>query len=221
VTGGDSVMDVFEAKRGRADELRRIFRDTLRRECSVPVHHVTGNHDIFGWDRGKSGTSGTEADWGKRFACDLFGVPRTWHSFDHGAWRFVCLDSVQPKGDGYVGYLDEEQFDWLQNEYHTRLGACYQHASALDAIRPEFERHAACHPDERGHAGAEHERCESDTLVVGTGRGQPPGQIAFRFGVRLAVVCPRADGERLGGWLGSRGHNGNYIGSCDDPPAPR
>ena len=113
VTGGDSVMDVFEAKRGRADELRRIFRDTLRRECSVPVHHVTGNHDIFGWNRGKSGTSGTEADWGKRFACDLFGVPRTWHSFDHGAWRFVCLDSVQPKGDGYTAFLDDEQFDWL------------------------------------------------------------------------------------------------------------
>ena len=113
VTGGDSVMDVFEAKRGRADELRRIFRDTLRRECSVPVHHVTGNHDIFGWNRGKSGTSGTEADWGKRFACDLFGVPRTWHSFDHGAWRFVCLDSVQPKDDGYTACLDDEQFDWL------------------------------------------------------------------------------------------------------------
>ena len=113
VTGGDSVMDVFEAKRGRADELRRIFRDTLRRECSVPVHHVTGNHDIFGWNRGKSGTVGTEADWGKRFACDLFGVPRTWHTFDHGAWRFVCLDSVQPKGDGYTAFLDDEQFDWL------------------------------------------------------------------------------------------------------------
>jgi len=113
VTGGDSVMDVFEAKRGRADELRRLFRDTLRRECSVPVHHVTGNHDIFGWNRGKSGTGGTEADWGKRFACDLFGVPRTWHTFDHGAWRFVCLDSVQPKGDGYTAFLDDEQFDWL------------------------------------------------------------------------------------------------------------
>ena len=64
---------------------------------------------------------------------------------------------------------------------------------------PVFERHAACYPDERGHAGAKQERDESDTLVVGTGRGQPPGQIAFRFRVRLAVVCPRADGERLGG----------------------
>ncbi|MFM9097842.1 MAG: metallophosphoesterase family protein [Phycisphaerales bacterium] len=113
ITGGDSVMDVFEAKRGRADELRTLFRQTLARECSVPLQHVTGNHDIFGWQRARSGTSGTEADWGKKFACDLFGVPRTFHSFDRGAWRFVCLDSVQPKGDGYTAYLDDEQFDWL------------------------------------------------------------------------------------------------------------
>jgi 3',5'-cyclic AMP phosphodiesterase CpdA len=113
VTGGDSVMDVFEAKRGRADQLRTLFRDTLARECSVPVRHVTGNHDIFGWQRARSGTTGQEADWGKKFACDLFGVPRTFHSFDRGAWRFVCLDSVQPKGDGYTAYLDDEQFDWL------------------------------------------------------------------------------------------------------------
>jgi hypothetical protein len=114
VTGGDSVMDVFEAKRGRAEELRKLFQGTLKRECGVPIRHTTGNHDILGWNKKKSESTGTEADWGKRFACDLFGEARTWHTFDHGAWRFICLDSVQPNGDGYVGYLDEEQFDWLQ-----------------------------------------------------------------------------------------------------------
>lgn len=114
ITGGDSVMDVFGATRDRADRLRRIFQDTLRRECSVPVHHVTGNHDIFGWNRKASGTTGEEADWGRKFACGMFGVPRTWHSFDHGAWRFICLDSVQPKGDAYTAYLDDEQHEWLR-----------------------------------------------------------------------------------------------------------
>ncbi|MFM1936558.1 MAG: hypothetical protein RI990_1517, partial [Planctomycetota bacterium] len=89
ITGGDSVMDVFEAKRDRADLLRRTFQDTLRRECSVPVMHVTGNHDIFGWNRSRSGTDGTEPDWGRRYACDLFGINRTYYSFDRGGWRFV------------------------------------------------------------------------------------------------------------------------------------
>jgi 3',5'-cyclic-AMP phosphodiesterase len=113
ITGGDGVMDAFATKHGRSEELRKLFQATLKRECSAPVHHVTGNHDIFGWNRKASESAGTEADWGKRFACDLYGNARTWYSFDHGAWRFICLDSVQPKGDAYTAYLDEEQFEWL------------------------------------------------------------------------------------------------------------
>ena len=114
ITGGDAVMDVFEAKRARAEQLRAIFQGTLKRECGVPVHHVTGNHDILGWNRKKSESTGTEADWGKRFACDLFGVARNYYTFDHGPWRFICLDSVQPKGDRYTAYLDDAQYEWLQ-----------------------------------------------------------------------------------------------------------
>lgn len=114
VTGGDAVMDVFEAKRDRAETLRGCFQGTLKRECGTPVKHTTGNHDILGWNKKKGGYDGTEADWGKRFACDLYGEERTYHTFDQGGWRFICLDSVQPAGDGYVGYLDEAQWDWLQ-----------------------------------------------------------------------------------------------------------
>ncbi len=114
VTGGDSVMDVFEAKRGRADELRKLLLGTLRRECSVPVRHAVGNHDILGWNKARSGMTGGEADWGKRFACEMFGIERTYHSFDAGGWRIVCVDGVQPRGDGYVAYLDDEQWAWLQ-----------------------------------------------------------------------------------------------------------
>lgn len=113
ITGGDAVMDVFEAKRSRAEQLRGIFQGTLKRECSVPVHHVTGNHDILGWNRKKSESTGTEADWGKRFACDLFGISRNYYTFDHGPWRFICLDSVQPKDDRYTAYLDDAQMEWL------------------------------------------------------------------------------------------------------------
>jgi 3',5'-cyclic AMP phosphodiesterase CpdA len=114
VTGGDSVMDVFEAKRGRAEELRKLLLGTLRRECSVPLQHTVGNHDILGWNKRRSGMDGSESDWGKKFACEMFGNARTWHTFDRGGWRFVCLDSVQPKGDGYVAYLDDEQYEWLK-----------------------------------------------------------------------------------------------------------
>ncbi|MFO0963651.1 MAG: metallophosphoesterase [Phycisphaerales bacterium] len=115
LTGGDGVMDVFEAKRGRADQLRALLQATFKRECGVPLHHTVGNHDIYGWNKKKSGAAGTESDWGKKFACELYGQPRTYQTFDRGGWRFICLDSVQPKGDGYVGYLDDEQHEWLKS----------------------------------------------------------------------------------------------------------
>jgi len=115
ITGGDCVMDVFEAKRDRAEALRRIFEGTLKRECGIPLKHTVGNHDIYGWNKKKSGATGSEADWGKKFACDMFGEPRTYHTFDQGGWRFICLDSVQPQGEGYTAYLDEEQHAWLKS----------------------------------------------------------------------------------------------------------
>ena len=114
LTGGDNVMDVFEAKQGRATELAQAFRATWKQHCSLPVEHTLGNHDIFGWNKPKSGTSGSEADWGKKFACDLYGFPRTYRSFDRGGWRFLVLDSVQSKGDGYVAFIDPEQLAWLE-----------------------------------------------------------------------------------------------------------
>ena len=80
----------------------------------VPLRHAVGNHDILGWNKRRSGMDGSESDWGKKFACEMFGTARTWHSFDRGGWRFVCLDSVQPKGEGYVAYLDDEQYEWLK-----------------------------------------------------------------------------------------------------------
>lgn len=115
VTGGDNVMDVFEQKEGRARELARLFRETWKAHCSLPVEHAIGNHDIYGWNREKSGTSGSEADWGKKYALDLFGLAAPYRRFDRGGWRFIILDSVQPKEPGgYVAYCDDAQLDWLR-----------------------------------------------------------------------------------------------------------
>jgi len=110
--GGDVVMDVMDNGRARADELRTCCIEGFR-DCRIPVRHCIGNHDIFGWNRTKSGTSGEEADWGKRWAMDLFGLERPHYSFDHGAWHFVVLDGVQPNGAGYLARLDDEQLEWL------------------------------------------------------------------------------------------------------------
>ena len=116
VTGGDLIMDSFEKDSSRTklqwDLWTRVFRD----ECSLPVHHTLGNHDIWGWNKSKSGTTGTETLWGKKWALDELGLAREFYAVDAGTWRVVILDSVQPNGEGYIGRLDEAQKDWLTGE---------------------------------------------------------------------------------------------------------
>lgn len=115
MTGGDNVMDVFDAKEGRAFQLAKLLRKTWSENCGLPVEHCLGNHDIFGWNKKKSGTTGNEANWGKLYATQTLQIPAPFRSFDRLGWRFLVLDSVQPKDDGYVAFCDDAQWNWLRN----------------------------------------------------------------------------------------------------------
>jgi predicted phosphodiesterase len=115
VTGGDAVMDVFEAKEGRARQLAKLYKEVWAGNCGLPTEHCIGNHDIYGWNKKNSGTSGTEADWGKKFAMELFGITMPYRFFDRAGWRFLVLDSVQPKDQGYVAFCEDAQWEWLRS----------------------------------------------------------------------------------------------------------
>lgn len=119
VTGGDLIMDAFEQPADRTRALWDLWVRTLRDECPVPVEHCLGNHDIWGWNRRRSGTSGDEARWGKRWAVDALGLPGPYRSFDRAGWHFVILDSTHPDpndADGYIAQLDPEQHAWLESD---------------------------------------------------------------------------------------------------------
>lgn len=118
LTGGDLVMDVFEQNQTRSQQLWDLFTRTLADECKIPVRHCLGNHDIWGWDKKKSGTTGAEPGWGKRWAVDLLGLPGPYYAFDVGGWKFIVLDSVQPTDPegGYYGGIDRAQLDWLKDQ---------------------------------------------------------------------------------------------------------
>ncbi|CAG0953310.1 partial 3',5'-cyclic adenosine monophosphate phosphodiesterase CpdA, partial [Anaerolineae bacterium] len=90
----------------------RVRRD----ECGFQVESALGNHDVWGWNRKKARTTGEEARYGKKWACEMFGLERPYRSFDRAGWHFVILDSVYPDGDGYTGRLDDEQFAWLESD---------------------------------------------------------------------------------------------------------
>jgi 3',5'-cyclic AMP phosphodiesterase CpdA len=120
LTGGDGVMDVFDAGAERAKVQADLWRRVWRAENSLPVEHCIGNHDVWGWGNKGKGTAGDEPGWGKQWALDLYGLSRRYRSFDKAGWHFVVLDSVFPnpadKDSPYKARLDDEQFDWLERD---------------------------------------------------------------------------------------------------------
>ena len=114
ITGGDLIMDGFAATERRTKLQWDLWRGAWRDGWSGELMHCLGNHDIWGWDRKSSETTGDEPLWGKKWACDLLELPSRFYSFDRGGWHFVVLDSTHPHGEkGYTARLDEEQWEWL------------------------------------------------------------------------------------------------------------
>lgn len=122
ITGGDLIMDAFDQDAVRTKLQWDLFTRVMKDENGVPVHHTLGNHDIWGWNKDKSKTSGSEAGWGKKWALDLLGMERAYYAMDAGMWRVIVLDSVQPHPDGYVGGVDEAQLAWLDGELGSSKG---------------------------------------------------------------------------------------------------
>jgi 3',5'-cyclic AMP phosphodiesterase CpdA len=123
LTGGDLIMDAFGQTRQRTAEQWDLYTSTLRDHTNLPIHHCLGNHDIWGWNKAKSNATGDEPAFGKRWATDLLQLPAPHYAFRlNPRWKCIVLDSVQPdpRGNnqnfGYVGGLDDQQFDWLKSQ---------------------------------------------------------------------------------------------------------
>lgn len=117
LTGGDAVMDATQDDPARATIQANLWRSVWRAECSLPVEHCIGNHDVVWNPNRKARTApGRELLGGKEFALDLLGLDRRYRSFDHAGWHFIVLDSVYPHNNDYIGRLDDEQFAWLADD---------------------------------------------------------------------------------------------------------
>jgi len=113
--GGDSIMDSLGTDRARTALQWKLWRNILAQECSLPVEHCIGNHDVWGWNRKKSGATGVEPLYGKKWAMEAFGLSSRFRSFDRAGWHFIFLDSTHPHEETvYTARLDEEQFEWLE-----------------------------------------------------------------------------------------------------------
>lgn len=120
LSGGDHVMDAVRQTRDRTKAQWDIWAQAIKSDNSIPIRSCIGNHDIWGWEKDKSGATGQERDYGKNWAVEALGIPRRYYSFTQGGWKFLALDGVQPSGperDGsHSAYIDDEQLDWLKAE---------------------------------------------------------------------------------------------------------
>lgn len=113
---GDSIMDSMDADEARTKLQWDLWQKCLKDGPRLPIEHCLGNHDIWGINKKKSKTNGDEAKYGKKWACEIFGVDKPYRRFDRAGWSFIVLDSVMPLEDKYDGKLDAEQMEWLQGE---------------------------------------------------------------------------------------------------------
>lgn len=115
--GGDAIMDALAQTEARTRTQFDLWKKIVADHCGLPIEHCIGNHDVWGWSKTKSGTTGDEPRWGKAWALEAWGLERPYRSFDRADWHFVVLDSIQPReGGGYFAGLDDEQFDWLADD---------------------------------------------------------------------------------------------------------
>ena len=115
--GGDIIFSSFEKTRERSQQQWDLYLQSMRAHNKLPVYHCLGNHDIWGWNKKESQTTGNEQGWGKAWATDLLGMSAPYYAFTARNIRFIILDTVQPRGETfYEGGLGNAQFEWLQSE---------------------------------------------------------------------------------------------------------
>ena len=117
IAGGDQIMDALAKPRDRVKTQFDLWNAIVKQECSKEILHVIGNHYIWGWaDKEKSQTTGDEPEYGKSWALDAFKLDKRYYSVDRNGWHIVVLDSTQFDGGAYVAQIDDEQFEWLEND---------------------------------------------------------------------------------------------------------
>ena len=116
LNGGDIVFDMNKENLDTITNQWKLWHATIKSECSLPMHYILGNHDIW-WNENDKG----QALYGKQFAIEQLQLSSPFYSFTKNGWKFILLDSVHLDIDNtwYIGKLGDVQFAWLENELNT------------------------------------------------------------------------------------------------------
>jgi 3',5'-cyclic-AMP phosphodiesterase len=115
INGGDAIMDAMAADKMQTQKQWDVWNKIMAEENRLPVYHVIGNHDAWGWQV-KDESIKTDPLYDKGWAVKQHNMPGRYYSFHKKGWKFIVLDSAQQNGGGYIARLDEAQIAWLEAE---------------------------------------------------------------------------------------------------------
>ena len=115
IQGGDHVMDMTSVPRTRSLMLLDEYQKTEHALDGIPIHHVIGNHDVFGRSP-DSGVEPTDPLYGKKAFEQRFNT-RVYRSFDRSGYHFILLDSIQITSQrDFDSFIDPDQIAWLKKD---------------------------------------------------------------------------------------------------------
>ncbi len=113
--GGDAIMSALGADKDSTRAQWEIWHKIMNENLELPMIHCIGNHDVWGWQRSRAGTTGDEPLYGKAWVKEELELESGFYSFDKAGWHFTVLDSVRERGGGaYQPLLEEDQIEWLK-----------------------------------------------------------------------------------------------------------
>jgi Icc protein len=113
IQGGDHAMDLNAVPRDRSVMLLNLYQKTEQALDGIPIHHVIGNHDVFGRDPA-SNVAITDPLYGKKAFEQRFNT-KTYRSFNQAGYHFILLDSIHvtPERE-FTAIIDPDQLAWLK-----------------------------------------------------------------------------------------------------------
>lgn len=113
ITGGDNIRDATQSNESLADSLYNLYLSQIKR-FKMPVYTGIGNHESFGINNPK--ISAGNPVYGKKMFESKIG--NRYYTFSHKGWKFFMIDGIKntDSGQRYIGYMDNEQIEWLKNE---------------------------------------------------------------------------------------------------------
>ena len=112
IQGGDHCFDLAAVPRDRSLMLLDLYQKTEQTLNGIPIHHVIGNHDVFGRVPA-TGVQPTDPLYGKQAFEQCFNT-KTYRSFNEKGYHFILLDSIQitPERE-FDAMIDPAQLQWL------------------------------------------------------------------------------------------------------------